>query len=719
MALEVILTSDRYEADPAGRELLDAVSDARLQQITAQAVYYYDFPTYSDYETVPHTPSALLLSPVIGVIAIRALTEFEIASGNFGSLEEIEEGISQFCSILIGRLLKSRVLRKGVAQLAFNVQPVIYAPGVHLDARQTLDCLVLTSREALIQFLGETAGHQLTDIQLLEARSVIEGAKALVRPIKRVVDDPLVQKAAASLSKLEADIANFDEKQRRAALSTVPGPQRIRGLAGSGKTVILAMKAAHLHLTNPDAQILVTFYTKSLNETIRSLITKFYRHYRDSDPDWSLVHIRHGWGGTVQGVYSDACRRAGISPLTLSDAKGLAKGDQEPFDAICQHLLGNAVLEPFYDHFLIDEGQDFPSSFYRLAYEITKGGVDRKNIVWAYDELQNILDVKIRSPEELFGNRPDGKPKISLDRAAQNLPKGAENDILLSKCYRNQREVLVVAHALGFGIYHSIVQLLESAEHWEDVGYKVREGDLAEVGSGIVIERPEQNSPLSLGAVEDFPLIDTLVAQDYEVECAWACDQVAKFISGGLNPQDIIVVCLDDRNARGYFKKISGTLGSVGINTHNLLADPYSSPPFFIEGRITLSTIYKAKGNEAPAVVVVGLDGAGRRTRSGRNKVFTAFTRSKAWLRVSGVGAIANGLIEELRAALANFPFLRFEMPDLARVEFIQRDMSKKQARLKKIRDQYLRELQRQGFTEDQALELLQEDSGGSPRSGR
>jgi superfamily I DNA and RNA helicase len=58
-------------------------------------------------------------------------------------------------------------------------------------------------------------------------------------------------------------------------------------------------------------------------------------------------------------------------------------------------------------------------------------------------------------------------------------------------------------------------------------------------------------------------------------------------------------------------------------------------------------------------------------------------------------------------------------MPDLERVELIQRDMSKKQERLKRIRDQYLRELQKQGFTEDQALELLQEDAGGSSRSGR
>lgn len=41
----------------------------------------------------------------------------------------------------------------------------------------------------------------------------------------------------------------------------------------------------------------------------------------------------------------------------------------------------------------------------------------KKNIVWAYDELQNILNVKMRSPAELFGQDDDGEPRISLARA--------------------------------------------------------------------------------------------------------------------------------------------------------------------------------------------------------------------------------------------------------------------------------------------------------------
>ncbi|MDF5871354.1 hypothetical protein P4112_02365 [Pseudomonas aeruginosa] len=160
-------------------------------------------------------------------------------------------------------------------------------------------------------------------------------------------------------------------------------------------------------------------------------------------------------------------------------------------------MINSAQSLEYYDHILIDEGQDFPDGFYKLCFELAKGDRDKKNIVWAYDELQNILNVKMRSPAELFGQDDDGEPRISLARAEKNLPPGATNDTVLSKCYRNQREVLVAAHALGFGIYSNIVQLLESPDHWRDVGYDVLTPDF-QVGNDIEILRPVENSPVAL-----------------------------------------------------------------------------------------------------------------------------------------------------------------------------------------------------------------------------
>lgn len=40
------------------------------------------------------------------------------------------------------------------------------------------------------------------------------------------------------IKKIEKEIANLDHWQKKAALEIVDGPQRIRGLAGSGKTIV-------------------------------------------------------------------------------------------------------------------------------------------------------------------------------------------------------------------------------------------------------------------------------------------------------------------------------------------------------------------------------------------------------------------------------------------------------------------------------------------------
>ena len=75
-------------------------------------------------------------------------------------------------------------------------------------------------------------------------------------------------------------------------------------MAGSGKTVVLAMKAAQLHINNPEEKILYTFYTKSLYDQVKRLITRFYRMTQDHDPNWENLHILHAWGGINQpGVY--------------------------------------------------------------------------------------------------------------------------------------------------------------------------------------------------------------------------------------------------------------------------------------------------------------------------------------------------------------------------------------------------------------------------------
>ncbi len=624
------------------------------------------------------------------------------------NLQDLDNALGDFVGNLHSRLVKSRILRDGRTKTVVDIHSMILnfeqSDKIENDNIESFYCVSLSNFSELLRSMRcDTLSQEVID----EVRSVVEGAKALSRISRRKVDDEKKQPLAKILSSVESQIANFDEKQRHIALVDVGGPARIRGLAGSGKTVILAMKAAHLHLNNPDEKILFTFYTKSLRATIKTLITKFFRIYSDSDPDWKMVQIRHGWGGrTVPGVYSDACRRDGGMPLNLSEARQIANFNESPFAAVCRNLLQGGSIKPYYDHVLIDEGQDFPDSFYKLAYQLTKGERGRKSLVWAYDELQDIMNVKIRQPRELFGVDDAGNPYVDLDYSSAFVPPGARNDAVLSRAYRNQRDVLISAHALGFGVYGQIVQMLESAEHWEDVGYQVLSGPLA-IGEPVRVIRPDSNSPISIQDIDGFRLIDSAVCANVNEEIEWITNEIEKFIEAGLNAEDIVVISLDDRYAKSYFRKISSALSGKGISSNNVIADPYNEPPFLIQNRVTLSTVYRAKGNEAAVVFAVGVESVSTHTRSGRNKLFTAFTRTKAWLRISGLGKGATDLVGELKEAKQNSPYILFEMPDPDQIDTIQRGFSKKQQAAQAARKKYLDSLREAGFSEEEIEEEL------------
>ena len=679
--MERVFQGTRLSQDLAALSVVNYLREQESALGLLDAVLYYDFPLFRDTENELHRSYLLLVSRSHGVVLLNVSGSGDRPLDENG-IRSKDDQIVQLHSIIFGMLLKSKILRSGLREIKPSMTGVLFTPNVadpvlvnQLDLASESAC----SFEALGHVISRNQrGAPLSETEWAELRAIIEGAKGLIRPRERVVPDGDADSPAAILAELESEIATFDLDQRRAAMVIVDGPQRIRGLAGSGKTVVLAYKAAQLHLNDANADVLVTFYTKSLYDFVKRLITRFFRQYVDHDPDWDRIHILHGWGGrNIDGVYHRACLDANISPITLRVAQ--QAGGRQPFDYVCRKLLDTGRVQARYDYTLIDEAQDFPPAFYRLCFELTRGGDVDRSVVWAYDELQNIFNVQIRSPREAFGVTEGNRPVIDLDRAGRATDGYGMHDIVLHRCYRNPREVLLTAHALGFGIYgDTIVQTLEDEDHWEDVGYKLLHGVL-EPGADVVFRRPKENSPLSIServAKEDIVKGYSFANMNAEVE--WICMEIRSFIAGGLRPDDLMVVCLDDRAARGYFEGIATVLQKDDIQVNNVLASPYSGTGFIVDEAITLTTVYRAKGNEAAVVFAAGVDALLplRRSRLGRNKLFTAFTRAKGWLRVSGTGPGAEPFVREIEQAMENVPDLRFTCPDPEKVETLQRDLS-------------------------------------------
>lgn len=83
----------------------------------------------------------------------------------------------------------------------------------------------------------------------------------------------------------------------------------------------------------------------------------------------------------------------------------------------------------------------------------------------------------------------------------------------------------------------------------------------------------------------------------------------------------MIAIAVDDRAAKLYLSKLAEAFTERGIASNNMIADRYSEPAFLIEGKCTLSTVYKAKGNEAAVAVVFGCGAVNLRSQSGRNRL--------------------------------------------------------------------------------------------------
>lgn len=493
-------------------------------------------------------------------------------------------------------------------------------------------------------------------------QSVVQAAVPLSRQKQSKLQKPPTTLAEA-LEVLDNQIALLDMEQQLAATQIPPGPQRIRGLAGTGKTVLLALKAANIHRQFPDAKILFTFNTQSLYNQAQQLISRFYRHFSGVEPDFvEKLHIRHAWGGKKKaGVYSDACKRKGVAPLDFRTAKLLNR--VQPFAECCRGLL-EAGVEEFYDYSLIDEGQDFPKEFFRLVFRLTKGKI-AKPIYFAYDELQSLSALEVPTATELFGSDSSGIPLVDLEG---EYPGPIEKDFVLHKSYRCPRTVLMAAHAIGLGLYrpNGPVQMLSNVTSWTSVGYQV-EGSLR-TGEAVDIVRPEENSPNRIQ--ELLPGTTVFAGTTFSNRDEELAD-VAKKIEGnikqdGLKPEQIVVISLDSRHARADMTALQAKLWVLGIKS--IIPGFSDEQDEFAEvGTVTLATIHRAKGNEAPMIYIICFDSLFDYIEEieNRNKAFTAISRSKAWVRISGVGSQMNAVKAELEKIFANLPHFRFVFPDM------------------------------------------------------
>jgi superfamily I DNA and RNA helicase len=605
--------------------------------------------------TGPIKLDALLVSSSYGLVAFDLvegtdLGEFTARQDDIASMLEVR--LKPYSGLKTGRVLK------------FDINVVTYAPAKphlpqceapyfvanRLDIGRSVKAFNWTAAQGVFQNL----------VAAVQVVTSIRAGKQKREPKK-------ADSRGAKLKRVEESIANLDQHQSQAVIETVEGVQRIRGLAGSGKTIVLALKVAYLHAQNPSWRIAVTFNTRSLKEQFRRLINNFTIEQTGTEPDWDCIDIINAWGGPGDrerdGVYHKFCRLNEVPFFDFSSAKRKF-GDGKEFSGACADALAATKQPvPIYDLMLIDEAQDLPAAFLRLCYvSLSSPG----RLVYAYDELQSLTGSAVPPPEELFGVDTDGNPLVRLNQEEG----GPRQDIILEKCYRNSRPLLATAHALGFGIYRDkgLVQIFDQDTLWTDVGYVVEEGELSG-GKQVTLARTPATSPEFL---ENHSSPDDLIQfhrfASAAEQTSWLVQAIQADIKDSeLRPEDIVVINPNPLTTQKEVGPARQQLFTNDINSE-LAGVSTSADVFSKAGCVTFTGIFRAKGNEAGMVYIMNAQDCASgwdktATALNRNRLFTAITRSKAWVRILGVGSNMDLLTQEWERLKQNDYKLRFQYP--------------------------------------------------------
>lgn len=520
---------------------------------------------------------------------------------------------------------------------------------------------------------GEDIGEQQWKVML----SVISGSSVL-RKAPRTLASTKTKSRANIIATLQEHLYELDFQHEHIGKEIPPGFQRLRGTAGSGKTVLLCQKAAHMHLKHPEWDIALVFFTRTLYNLVTELVDKWLRHFTNGDVEYdqknSKLRILHAWGSKEHpGLYGTICELNGVRPKGVRDTK-----EKQPIRGLaelCKRLSEEIKIEPIFDAILIDEGQDLVAeddlkyqdkqAIYWLAYQSLRPAdpeiPEQRRLIWAYDEAQSLDNLKVPKTMEIFGENLS-----TLLTKGRQYEGGIKKFEVMRRCYRTPGAILTAAHAIGMGLLRSEGMLtgITNKLDWNRIGYEVTGKFIS--GQQITIHRPPENSLNPVHELWGEPVLKFQTYDSRQEEFSALAENIWHNLGhDDLKPsRDILVIVLGSTiEAIELEDYVADFLINQGIDIYIPTAlelnelkpqwPHYDPDRFWMEGGVTISRVPRAKGNEADMVYVIGFDNVASNEMdvSLRNQLFVALTRARGWVNLSGVGEYI--MYEEMQRVIA------------------------------------------------------------------
>jgi superfamily I DNA/RNA helicase len=412
--------------------------------------------------------------------------------------------------------------------------------------------------------------------------------------------------------------------QRALVERTFSGPARLRGISGSGKTVVALHRARRLakEAFARNEKVLFTTFDKGLAAAAANLLDAL------CGPERAAIEVTHlhrwcldflSFRGLGSPKYSPEASRQ----LRYEAVKNVAPALQNALRTISPEYLwsevdfligrflhddadnylttdrsgrGRALLPEqrravlgvyrWYHKALLDLGFVEPAEFVRMAYRLRLKGEQSQADYAAVivDEVQDISEIALRLLHSLVGDRADGLLLVG-DATQRIFTRGytlkglgidiAGRGLVLRKNYRNTKQILEAAFPLIENEWSEDVAQAEVPVPDSRPEFSVREGCCP-----IVVRCPNEAS-----------------------EGRFLASEVAALLRyKHYSPRDICVVA---RN-RHYRALAFASLKGAGIPVY-LFRDPEAGEVSLDQNSVRVSSLHGAKGHEFGTVFVVGV----------------------------------------------------------------------------------------------------------------
>ncbi|MES2187287.1 MAG: 3'-5' exonuclease [Pseudomonadota bacterium] len=421
-----------------------------------------------------------------------------------------------------------------------------------------------------------------------------------------VPDDPKRAAAVAAAAMQPSRMRMMDVAQERLARCMAgedPGHRVIHGVAGSGKTMLLAWRAEHLarSATPGSKPVLVLCFSEPLAVLLQA---HFVRQELDT-----VVQVNHfpRWCHQQLMAHQQELpdvrlgRDAVVQDMVLRVITGVERGD---------------IPAGQYRAVLVDEAHDFPPEWLKLATQMADPATN--SLLLLYDDAQNIYARKRAATGAPQSNSSSRRKPFSLKNVG--IRAEGERTTLLSVNYRNTKQIFDTARQVAGSLLAA-----PNDENTEQVGHDVEDDPvpLIEPTSGGRNGYPPKTISLPTAREEADKIADIFIAA-YQHGHAWSDMAI---LARNL---DTLEACADTLALRKLPHELRRQTGD-----YNPGADT-----------IKLMTMHACKGLEFGVVAIAGgMPVAGEDAREDARLFYVGVTRAtdKLVLGGAGTGSFSNG----------------------------------------------------------------------------